>query len=170
MQELSLKRLVIYSPVWFIVLLGCTPGDTPLTESEQDEARRQVSDSFDRLVAASKSFDFDRYLAFFDKDKFSGLNGNGTVTHSLADFERIYRPQFSVPQSYESLDFNKVKITIINRTTAILVNEFHARVLLKTGEVVPAAGGGTQVWSKSSGVWKLVNVSSSARPHEPDIS
>ncbi|MCB1025506.1 MAG: hypothetical protein KDB79_14010 [Acidobacteria bacterium] len=47
--------------------------------------------------------------------------------------------------------------------TAILVKEFEASVLLKFGDVVYAAGAGSQVWNEIDGVWKLVGVCRSSR-------
>lgn len=158
----KISAIIVFVLCALALSAGCS-GETRLSEEEEKEVRRAVNESFDGLVAASKSFDFDHYLEFFDEDKFTGLNANGTVTHSLDDFDDAYRESFSIPEAYQSLRFKNVKVTVIDRYTAILVNEFEAQVLLKSGEVIPASGGGAQTWSKASGAWKLVSVSSSAK-------
>ena len=116
------------------------------------------------LVEASKALDADRYFAYFDQEKFTGLNADGTVWRSMKDFKALVAPGFATVKSINSLEFSKVKVTEINPTTAILINEFKQRIELKNGEVVEQAGAGTQVWSKASGVWKLVSVSASDKP------
>ena len=118
--------------------------------------------AFLALVTASRELDFDRYLNSFDRDLFSGLRADGTVMHSIADLEQTYRPGFEMLESIEELEFRNVKITVLNATTAILVNEYSDVSILKTGGRVSGKGGGTQVWAKSDGAWKLVSVSSSS--------
>ena len=61
-----------------------------------------------------------------------------------------------------SLDFANVKVTVINPTTVILVNEYKQTMLLKSGGLVKQSGGGTQVWAKTNDSWKIVSVSASA--------
>lgn len=148
----------------FIVAAGCTEKNMDLTNSTKIEIESEVHDAFNGLVEASKSFDSDRYLEYFDKEKFSGLNADGTVWHSMKDFEALIRHGFSMVEKSESLEFYNVKITVINQTTAILVNEYKDSVQLKNGELFQQAGGGIQVWSKSNGTWKLVSVSASDIP------
>ncbi len=158
----------IFKITAFIILLiiatGCTEEYMDLTDNTKIEIESEVHDAFKGLVEASKSFDADRYLEYFDKEKFSGLNADGTVWHSMKDFEALIRSGFSMVEKSESLEFYNVKITVINQTTAILVDEYKDSVLLKNGELVQQAGGGTQVWSKSNGTWKLVSVSASDKP------
>jgi aspartokinase len=52
-------------------------------------------------------------------------------------------------------------VTVINPSTAILVNEYKQTILLKNTDTVQQSGGGTQVWSKSENKWKLVSISAS---------
>ncbi len=66
--------------------------------------------------------------------------------------------------AYQSLKFPNVNVSVIDDNTAILVNEFTQTVLLRNGTTYTASGGGTQVWSKRSGQWKLVSVSASNKP------
>ena len=134
-----------------------------MNDQKIKEIKESVNRAFEDLATASKELDFETYIGYFDRETFTGLNADGTVIHSIGEFENYYRPHFSAIKSYQSLDFEKVKITVINETTAILVNEYKARVEIESGEIVSASGGGTQVWAKSSGEWKLVSVSSSSR-------
>lgn len=128
---------------------------------DEEEIKAEVYQAFQELVEASQELNFDRYLRSFNLEKFSGLHANGTVMHSISDLVQTYRPGFEMVEKVESLEFNNVKITVLNKTTAILVNEYQDVSLLKTGERIEGKGGGTQVWAKSSGGWKLVSVSSS---------
>ena len=149
--------------ILLLVSTGCTHNKVELSANYDEAIKSEVNQSFLGLVEAAKSLNVERYLQFFDKDNFTSLNENGSVFHSLTDFENPYREQISYLEKYKSLEFFNVKITVINKSTAILVNEFHAVVLLKSGETVSASGAGTQVWSKMSDKWKLVNVSSSSK-------
>lgn len=129
--------------------------DTKLIEKE-------VYQAFEKLTESAKSLDVESYIANFDEDLFSGLNDDGSVLHSLGDLENLYRQQVPALKKYISLEFKNVKITIIEENVAVLVNEFEASVLLITGDEAHAEGGGTQVWHKKNGEWKLVSVSSSS--------
>ncbi len=132
-----------------------------MTSQEQAEIEAGVNAAFQELVAASTALDFDRYLALFDHERFTGLHANGTVMHTITDLVETYQPGFAMVDAIEDLVFQRVKITVIDKNTAILVNEYKDRSRLKTGEVVEGQGGGTQVWSRNGTAWKLVSVSSS---------
>lgn len=132
-----------------------------MTPQEEEAIRTEVHAAFQALVEASMALDFDSYLALFDHKRFSGLHANGTVMHSISDLEATYRPGFNMVDRVEHLEFQRVKITVIDRHTAILVNEYNDRTLLKSGERIEGNGGGTQVWSRRDQGWKLVSVSSS---------
>ncbi|MDA8017939.1 MAG: nuclear transport factor 2 family protein [Thermoanaerobaculia bacterium] len=123
-----------------------------------------VQHAFHGLAQAARALDHDRYFQHFDQAVFTALNADGTVTHSFEAFARDYRQQADFVQAYRSLDFHRVKITVIDAQTAVLVNEYRAQVILKSGQVVDAEGAGTQLWSRRTGTWKLVSVSSSAKP------
>jgi len=148
--------------ILLLVFNGCAHNKVKQIENIDAKIKSEVTQSFNGLVEAAKSLNVERYLQFFDKDKFTSLNENGSVYHSLHDFEKQYREQIPYIEKYKSLKFYNMKIKVINSSTAILVNEFNAVVLLKSGETVSASGAGTQVWSKISDRWKLVNVSSSS--------
>lgn len=152
-----------------IAVLAFAPaGAVGAEEPAFDEATvdASVQRTFGALVAAARSLDVDDYLSFFDREHFTALNADGSVVHSFAAFEDAIRNEFALLARYESLAFDRVKVTALDADTAILVNEFRAVVVLTSGETVSAAGGGTQVWRKTGGAWKLVSVSSSARPAE----
>ncbi len=132
-----------------------------LTQKEIEQIKEDVNLKFNELVEASKSLDFDRYMEFIDRENFLGLNPDGSVLHSGEELAQIYRPGFSMMEKIESLEFNKVKINVINKTTAVLVNEFNDCTRLKNGEKYSSEGGGLQVWSLKNDSWKLVSISSS---------
>ena len=135
-----------------------------LNTSRKNEIYTEVNSAFQGLVDASKSLDHEKYFSYFDAEKYTTLNEDGTVLHSLDAFREMYLPQQKYIKSYQSLEFSNVKIDVIDASTAVLVNEYTASVTLTSGETVSAAGAGTQVWSKRTGTWKLVNVSSSLKP------
>ena len=132
-----------------------------MTLHEEEEIKTDVYKAFQELVEASEQLNFDRYLRSFNHDKFSGLRADGTVMHSISDLEQTYRPGFEMIEKIERLEFSHVQIIVINKMTAILVNQYRQVSLLNTGESIEGKGGGTQVWAKSDEVWKLVSVSSS---------
>ncbi len=145
------------------MLTACSHHKTKLSPNLDAEIKSEIRSVFMGLTEAVKSLNIDRYFQFFDQGKFTSLNADGSVFHSLIDFEKTFREQTQFIERYETLEFEDVKVTVVNRTTAILVNEYHATVLLKTGDIVSASGAGTQVWSKVAGQWKLVHISSSAK-------
>lgn len=55
-------------------------------------------------------------------------------------------------------------MSVIDSYTAVLVNEFVQSMTLKDGSIINVSGGGSQVWSKRSGNWKIVSVSASDKP------
>ena len=124
----------------------------------------EVETAFQKLVEASTSLNLEQYFSFFDTENFTSLNGDGTVYTSFGAFEEHTAPALSYIKKYQSLEFSNVKITALNNDTAVLVNEYAATVTLKSDQTVSAAGAGTQVWSKKTGEWKLVHVSSSSKP------
>jgi len=137
-----------------------------MTENEKSQIREAVSQAFDGLVAASRSLNSERYLEYFDQANFTGLSEQGTVWRSIDEFAFVIRAGFSQVENVQSLRFKNVKITVVSRTVAILVDEFEDSYLLKSGDVVSGAGGGTQVWHLSEGTWRLISVSANARPRE----
>lgn len=136
---------------------------TPSAE-ERARIRASVTEAFNGLVNAAKSLQAEPYLAYFDKQIFTALNADGTVTHSFDAFSQTYLQQIQALERYDSLVFSNVKVTAINSKTAILVNEFKADVILQSGDSLSMKGGGTQVWALQHKSWKLVSVSSSASP------
>ena len=59
------------------------------------------------------------------------------------------------------LKFRNVKVTVINQSTAILVNEYQQTILLKNGDTVEQSGGGSQAWFKADNAWKLASIAAS---------
>ena len=130
----------------------------------------EVMGAFTGLVDASKALDPGRYMAYIDDENFTGLSADGTVWHSIKDLEALIWSGFPMIEQIRSLEFRKVKVTVINQTTAILVNEFKQTILLKDKNVIEQSGGGTQVWSKDGSAWKLVSISASdASPRDGAI-
>ncbi|CAH0193445.1 hypothetical protein SRABI118_01555 [Massilia sp. Bi118] len=121
----------------------------------------EVNDAFRGLVDASRALDARRYLDYVDKEKFTGSNAEGKVWHSFDNLEALISSGFPMVEEIVSLEFSNVKVTVINPSTAILVNEYKQTILLKNKDLVKQAGGGTQVWSKSGKGWKLVSISDS---------
>ncbi|MEW6991675.1 nuclear transport factor 2 family protein [Colwelliaceae bacterium 6441] len=132
---------------------------------DKQRIEKEVLLAFNGLVDASKSLEAKRYFEYFDKEKFTGLNADGTVWHSIQELETMITQGFSMVEKVTALEFKNVKVTVISSDTAILVNEYIQSTFLKTGDIVKGAGGGTQVWVKSNNVWKLVSVSASAAGH-----
>ncbi len=54
-------------------VFGCSV-PIQLSESEARDVERAVLKSFEGLVSAAQDLDFDRYLEYFDGERFSGLN------------------------------------------------------------------------------------------------
>ncbi len=136
--------------------------------AETQRIEAEVSAAFHGLVAASRALDANRYLEYVDKEKFTGLGADGKAWHSVKDLEDIVLPGFKMVEKIVSLEFENVKVTVINPTTAILVNEYRQTILLKDKSLITQAGGGTQVWSDTGTGWKLVNISASDARNRQD--
>ncbi len=163
-NQSGLARAIIAAAL--VLLTACAQKAQTLTEAERADIETAVQDSFDGLVDAVTTFDHDRYFSYFDTEKYTSLNEDGTVTHSFDEFRADYLAQMVAIKEYKALTFDRVKITVLDRNNAVLVNEYDADVVLTSGDAISAKGGGTQVWSKSTGAWKLVSVSSSGKPVE----
>ncbi len=163
MKQLCKINITWVLAIFLIGLNGCIYKKMELSSEMQAEIRSEISLTFNELANSAKSLDVDKYLAFFDHKMFTSLNQDGSVFHTLTDFISPYKEQISHIKRYTNLEFQKIKITVINKTAVVLVNEYQATVVLNSGDEVTASGAGTQVWSKTSGQWKLVHVSSSAK-------
>lgn len=155
----------IAKPIGFfclgLFLVSCSNQITELSIDSKEIIEKEVHESFNGLVEASKSLDPTRYIEFFDPSKFVGLNSDGTNFNSIEDLTKLIKPGFESIEKITSLEFTNIKISIIDRNTAVLVNEYEQSALLKNGATHTSKGGGTQVWSKATGDWKLVSVSAS---------
>lgn len=137
----------------------------PVSPETPASAEAEVRAAFKGLVEASQALDARRYLDYIDKETFSGLSAEGTVWHTFEDLEKVISTGFPMIEKIVSLEFSNVKVTVINPSLAILVNEYKQSILLKDASTVHQAGGGTQVWYKAGHAWKLVSISdASAQP------
>ncbi len=157
--RVRLRLLLLFA----LVCLSCRASAPASTSREDAEARAGVRRAFAGLVEAARSLDIDRYLAQLDSEHFTALNDDGTVAHSLAEFEPALRASFGAIASYQTLEFQRVKITPLGTGSALLVNEYTAALTLKDGAEIEARGAGTQVWRDSPDGWKLAHIASSAR-------
>lgn len=147
-----------------ILLTGCSGNHDKLSKKTKERVEREVLESFDQLVDSVHGLNTKAYFNLIDHDKFVGLNSDGSNWNSIDDLKALIEPGFATIAKVDSLNFNKVKVSVIDERTAILVNEYEQTIVLKDGNKVSSAGGGTQVWSKISGNWKLVSVSASQKP------
>jgi hypothetical protein len=132
-----------------------------MTVTDIQQIQTEVLDAFKGLVDACRALDAPRYLDYLDKEKFSGLGADGRVWHSFKDIEDVISAGFATIEKIVSLEFDKVKVTALNASTAILVNEFTQTILLKDATRIEQSGGGSQVWLRSGAAWKLASISAS---------
>lgn len=153
---------ILSNTLFALSLIGASEGRAanPMPEDTR-QMEAEVIAAFRGLVEASKALDANRYLEYVDKEKFTGLGADGKVWHSRKNLETIVVSGFPMVDKIISLEFSNVKVTVINPSTAILVNEYQQTLLLKNKSIVKQAGGGTQVWSRSESGWKLVSISAS---------
>ena len=132
--------------------------------SENSQIEQEVLESFESLVSASNKLDSELYFQHFDAEKFVGLNSDGTNWNSIHDLTPLIVNGFDAIETINSLNFTNVKVSVIDSYTVVLVNEFVQSMTLKDGSIINVSGGGSQVWSKRSGDWKIVSVSASDKP------
>ncbi|WP_196138714.1 nuclear transport factor 2 family protein [Aliikangiella sp. G2MR2-5] len=145
------------------LLGGCISATGRLSVELQKQIEREVRQSFDALVSASKALESKKYFDLIDAEKFIGLNADGSNWNSVDDLKALIEPGFNMVEKVDSIEFTNVKVSVIDQNTVILVNEYQQSLRLKNGEQYVDAGGGTQVWSKSTGKWLLVSISASSR-------
>lgn len=133
-------------------------------QPEKSIVEQEVMASFNSLVQASKDLNSELYFEHLDENKFVGLNGDGTNWNSINDLIPLITQGFEFIDEVILLEFTNVKISVIDSNTAVLVNEYEQSVRLKDGNEISVAGGGTQVWSKQGGSWKIVSISASNKP------
>lgn len=129
--------------------------------TDTQQIQTEVLEAFKGLVDACRALDARRYLDYLDKKKFTGLAADGRVWHAFKNIEDVISGGFAMIEKIVSLEFDQVKVTVLNPSTAILVNEFTQTILLKDGTSVEQSGGGTQVWLNTGEAWKLVSISAS---------
>ena len=139
-----------------------------LSEPEIQEIEEQVREQFQELVDASCSLDTKRYFDLIDADAFVGLAVDGTNWNSIDDLRVLIEGGFSAVSKILSLEFSNVNISVIDSNTAVLVNEYEQSLELEDGTRAFDSGGGTQVWSRSGGEWRLVSISASQKPQAVD--
>ena len=145
-----------------LAVAACT--NTSTAENDTSEIEGEVLARFESLAASAQKTDHNEYLAHFDREHFTALNADGTVTHGFDDFRAAFTTGAQNIARYHSLEFENVKVSVLPPSTAILVNEYSAEIELVSGDVVTVAGAGTQVWHKSNNEWILSHVSSSTKP------
>jgi len=138
--------------------------ESAFAQSEVTIVEKEVLASFNSLVQASKDLNSAVYFSHIDENKFVGLNSDGTNWNSIDELIPLITQGFAFIDEVIRLEFTNVKISVIDSNTAVLVNEYEQSIRLKDGNEVNAAGGGTQVWSKYSGSWKIVSISASNKP------
>lgn len=162
-MELNINKLKkILALTSLLIFNGCSLAKMETIDTHKIEL--EVLDAFKGLVKASEALDAKKYLEYYDREKFSGLNADGTVWRSIEDLERLIISGFPAVEKITSLEFKNVKVTIIDSSTAILINEYTQSLQLKNGNIAHQSGGGTQVWHITKGAWKLVSVSASEIP------
>lgn len=145
-------------------LLGACVSEQASTPSwQQTDVKSEIEIAFRELVGAAQSNDSERYFSFFEPNAFTAMSSDGSILPTFEAFRLIYEPQLAAVQKYISLDFEAVEIRLIDKQTAILLNEYNAELILVSGERVSASGAGVQVWVKRSDQWKLAHVSDMAK-------
>jgi ketosteroid isomerase-like protein len=134
-----------------------------LAATDEANVEQEVLASFQSLVDASRRLDVQAYFAHFDQEKFVGLNNNGSTWATLEAFYPVIENGFAAIDEVTELRFTKLKVLVIDRHTAVLVNEFEQTMRMQNGNAASVAGGGSQVWSKSTGAWKLVSIATSIK-------
>ncbi len=133
-------------------------------EIPETETIAEINHAFSGLVKAARSLDTKQYFNFFDHERYTALNSDGSVTHSFLEFQKNFSQQIAFIEAYKTLQFHNVKITVLDCKTALLINEYSATIKLKSNQIIQAEGAGTQLWSKKSGHWKLLHVAGSEKP------
>ncbi len=153
-----------FSIIFLILFLTyCTQQNQTISNVERSQIKGKILESFQSLAVANDEQNWDVYFSHFDLGNFSGINADGTAWESFQDFEASLMPSFSMIESSDSLYFPIIKITVLDKNTAILVNEYEQKITLISGQEFWARGAGTQIWSKKNGEWKLVSVSASSK-------
>lgn len=153
-----MKNVMLVVILWCFINVGNAQKADAAVEQKVEQ---EVLAAFKRLTQAAQSLDSEAYFQHFDATAFVGLNSDGTTWQSLDDLKTLVKPGFNALESVDALNFTKVKVSVLDQETALLVNEYEQSMTTKNGAKISHAGGGLQVWSKRSGQWQLVAVSAS---------
>ncbi|MEM1093539.1 MAG: nuclear transport factor 2 family protein [Bacteroidota bacterium] len=134
-----------------------------MSPDEAQAIEAEVRQAFQGLVEAARSLETAPYLAYLARDGFTAQL-DGTVYSSYEAFSAMYAEQLPSIEAFLSLEFDNVQVSVLNRTTAVLVNEFTETIVLASGNTLNLAGGGGQVWTRVDADWKLIHISGSTRP------
>ena len=146
-----------------VLVTACANKPSAMSEQEKRAIRTEVECVFGDFAKAAQSLDHEAYFSFMDADNFTFLGADGATLHSLKEFRDAYLPQLRAVKKYNRLAFDPLRVTVIDASHAIVVNEFSAEVVLKSGVSIETSGAGAQFWSKRSGEWKLVHISNSLK-------
>ncbi|GAB5520364.1 MAG: hypothetical protein RhofKO_26150 [Rhodothermales bacterium] len=146
-------------------ITACTSPTTELSPTDVQTIEAEVEAAFQRLVADARSLEPEPYLAHLAQEGFTAQL-DGTVLSSYEAFSEMYRTQIPSIEAFLSLEFDNVAVSVLNRTTAVLVNEFTETIVLASGDTLALAGGGSQVWTRANADWKLIHISGSTRAQE----
>jgi len=136
-----------------------------MSPDEAQAIEAEVRQAFQGLVEAARSLEAAPYLAYLARDGFTAQL-DGIVFPSYEAFSMMYSEQLPSIEAFLSLEFDNVQVSLLNRTTAVLVNTFTETIVLASGDTLDLAGGGSQVWTRTGAGWKLVHISGSTRPQE----
>ncbi|MEM6646206.1 MAG: nuclear transport factor 2 family protein [Bacteroidota bacterium] len=136
-----------------------------MSPDEAQAIEAEVRQAFQGLVEAARSLEAAPYLAYLARDGFTAQL-DGTVFASYNAFSAMYTEQLPSIEAILSLEFDNVQVSVLNRTTAVLVNAFTETIVLASGDTLDLAGGGSQVWTRVDAGWKLIHISGSTRPQE----
>lgn len=147
-----------------VLLVGCAASPSQLSEAAAENLRQQVLARFEQLADAAQRLDHDGYFALFDRQRFTALMADGTTLDSFNKFREIYLQGIAPVDRYVSLSFDPVQVTVLSDSVAVLMNEFEAQLILKSGKRVTASGAGSQIWQRTGNQWLLVSIASSNPP------
>jgi len=145
-----------------LALAACSNASIPGSGISSTQA--EVVARFENLASAVKTGDQAAYLKHFNEEDFTALNANGKVTHDFDASRLTYTASAASIAKHHSLEFENVKVTVLEPTVALLLNEYSAEIELISGDIVTVSGAGEQVWHKSNKEWVLNHVSSSTKP------
>jgi ketosteroid isomerase-like protein len=128
------------------------------SSNDMDSAKivKEVTDSFNQLLAAINKKDVVAWEKFYSTDNFVSTVTGGTFFGTRDKWVKVITANFSMRES-QHLELNEVKVIPIASDTALLTSQEKAEMKLKSGQSNISKHVFTMEWKKGPEGWQIIH-------------